>query len=295
MTPPDWPSLSPQIALARRLGPPHEAALTDWLAEQDARRNDPAFPRLFSDHITLPGIAPGDYAHRLVRSRHGQLLGGIRFYGQDISRPFVEIIAHSFSDLPSLAACVAAEWRAFGPTDLRLLTTDPLPAPARTDMTVHAATYGRMTPPDGRIRLSNPDTPDRAISLVKQRYTDLEETDPTLAANLQPASPDDLHAWHGEGALRLILAGNHPVGCLAITNGATGWLTGDEVMEEVIATQSTGHGYAASAQMAWAAEPGRDPARLLTGTIDAANPASRRSAERAGRPALLHYVFVPLS
>ncbi|MFQ6549727.1 hypothetical protein AADZ90_017395 [Aestuariibius sp. 2305UL40-4] len=295
MTPADWPSLQPQIALAQRLGPPHEAALTAWLAEQDTRRTDPAFARLFSDHISLPGIAPGDYAHRLVRSRHGNLLGGIRFYGQDISRPFVEIVAHSFPDLPSLAACVATEWSPFAPTDLRLLTAEPLPPPARTDMTIHAAPCGQMSPPDGRVRLTIPDSPDLAISLVKQRYTDLAETDPTLAANLQPANPEDLRDWHAAGALRLILVDNQPVGCLIITDGAVAWLNGDEVMEEVIATHATGQSYAASAQMAWAAEPGRAPTRLLTGTIDTANPASRHSAQKAGRPVVLRYVFVPLS
>ncbi|TDL74835.1 hypothetical protein E2L08_15940 [Palleronia sediminis] len=43
-----------------------------------------------------------------------------------------------------------------------------------------------------------------------------------------------------------------------------------------------------------AARPGRDPERLLIGTIDGLNPASRRSAERAGRKAVLDYLFVPL-
>ena len=64
--------------------------------------------------------------------------------------------------------------------------------------------------------------------------------------------------------------------------------------EEVISTGHTGHGYAASAQAAWAAHVADDPERLLIGTIDRHNHASRRTAERAGRPAVLEDVFVRL-
>lgn len=65
--------------------------------------------------------------------------------------------------------------------------------------------------------------------------------------------------------------------------------------EEVIATDHIGHGYAASAQAAWAAQFTDDPSRLLIGTIDRHNHASRRTAEHAGRPAVLEYAFVQLS
>ena len=65
-------------------------------------------------------------------------------------------------------------------------------------------------------------------------------------------------------------------------------------MEEVIALEHAGHGYAASAQAAFATLPGNDPAALLVGTIDALNVASRRTAERAGRTNVMDYLFVDL-
>lgn len=55
-----------------------------------------------------------------------------------------------------------------------------------------------------------------------------------------------------------------------------------------------GNGYAASAQTAWAVGVATDRARMLIGTIDRHNPASRNTAERAGRPRVLDDVFVSL-
>jgi hypothetical protein len=56
-----------------------------------------------------------------------------------------------------------------------------------------------------------------------------------------------------------------------------------------------GRGYAAAAQTAWAKPLADSPNRLLIGTIDGLNTASRRTAERAGRPRVLDAVFVSLN
>ncbi|ATG46148.1 hypothetical protein CEW89_00305 [Celeribacter ethanolicus] len=51
-------SLSSDLDLAERLyGVEGEGRVADWIAEQGARIDGLAFARLFSDHITLPGIA----------------------------------------------------------------------------------------------------------------------------------------------------------------------------------------------------------------------------------------------
>lgn len=97
MSPHDWPSLAGQLALARRLhGDARGARVAGWLSLQRARVDDPAFARRFSDHIDLPGVASGDYNHRLIETPRGALLGGVRFYGRDVARPFVEVVAHGF-------------------------------------------------------------------------------------------------------------------------------------------------------------------------------------------------------
>jgi hypothetical protein len=86
------------------------------------------------------------------------------------------------------------------------------------------------------------------------------------------------------------------IGLFAVAPGRIGWLDGDEVNEEVVDVDHAGHGYAASAQREWAS--GRthdgDGDRLLVGTIDGHNHASRATARRAGRPSVLDDVFLLL-
>jgi len=301
MKPHDWPSLLPQVGIAERLlGPPGAARLQDWLEVQVDRINDPGFARLFADHIDLPGIVQADYGHRLIRTGAGDLLGGIRFYGRDLERPFVDVIAHSFAGWAALRDCVAAEWAAFAPLHLRTLVPPgaALPADASVDMTVFAARRADMTRPDNRIVLVPFEDVEQAIEMVATRYEALRRDAPALARNLSAARPDDLRRWHAEGALRAIAVGGdggvQTVGLLAAAPGCVEWIEGDEILEEVVATPFSGQGIAAAAQAAWAARPDGDPARLLIGTINADNIASRKSARRAGRTAVLDYVFMPL-
>lgn len=300
-----WPSLADQLSLAERLfGTRGQYIVHDWLAGEVGRINDPAFAKLFTDHISLPGVADADYAHRHVRSEAGELIGGIRFYAQDTSRPFVEIVAHSFADavptdeeLDGLQDCVRSEWSMFAPLNLRLRVAPggvDHPA-ARTDVTIHAARYRDMTPPDGRVQMPRFTNVEEAIEIVRDRHAQITAHAPDLARNLSPADPDDMRAWHDADQLRATLSGAATVGLLAIAPGSLAWIEGDVVNEEVVVAAHGGQGYAASAQAAWAATVAQDRNRVLVGTIDGLNPASRRSAERAGRPAVLEEIFLPLA
>jgi hypothetical protein len=302
MTPTDWPSLTYQIALAERLfGPCGATLLGAWFREQIERITDPAFARLFSDHIDLPGVVPGDYNHRLIEVGGRRLLGGIRFYGGDVERPFVEIVAHSFEDWDQLRDCVATEWASFAPLDFRTPVTAgaALPEGAHVDMTVFAARYRDMAPPDGRVALAAFADVEEAFAMVAAKYSDLAKTEAALARNISAADADELRRWHDEGQLMAIRAEvegiERTVGLFAAASGSVEWIDGDEVNEEVVLHAFNGNGFAASAQKAWAARPGLDPDRLLIGMIDGLNAASRRSAQRAGREAVLDYVFVPIS
>ena len=281
-----WPSLAALLPVAERLG--ERDALAAWLAEQRGRVGDAGFAALF-DGIDLPGVARIDFAHRHVRTGRGDLLGGIRFFGQDVARPFVEVVAHGL-DLDRLRAVAASEWAAFSPLALRLLVPPAvaLPGDAALDMTVHAARMGAMAPPDGRARLG-PIEPAEAHRLVVERHEAMEAA---LRRDVSPARLEDLERCAKHGILRAICAGGQTVGVLATEPGAVAFLSGDVVAEEVVAARFAGRGLAASAQGALAARG--DPARPLVGTIHARNAASRRTAERAGRAEVLRYVFLPL-
>ena len=292
-----WPSLAGHLVCAAELfGDKGFDRVAHWLAEQFDRVGNRDFDREFSAHVQLPGVAEGDFAHRIITSSAGTLLGGIRFYGRDISRPFVEVICHDFADVTALADCVRREWQAFGVRWARLHDVpgvQPLPGTIGDD-TVFAAPCARLSAPDGRVGLAAFADAEEAVELVAARYAALAEQDPQLARNVQAADPDDVRRWHREMSLHAITVGDTPVGVLAVEPGAVLWVDGYEIQEEVILTTHRGRHLAASAQAAWAGLPGVDPQRLLVGTIDRLNTASRRTAARAGRAAVLDSVFIPL-
>lgn len=293
-----WPSLADQVAVATALhGTRGPEMVGGWVGEQLGLVGDLDFAGPFAEFIGLPGVPAIDYAHRVVRGRRGELLGGIRFFGGDRTRPFVDVLAHSFDDERALADCVAAEWAGFAPPFMRLRV---LPQHAAgevrvLDQSVHVGRCRQMTTPDGTAELSRFSDADEAVALVAERYAALSDDQPDLAANISAAEPDDLRYWHDQGALWAIRVDAQTVGALAVAPGEVEWVTGLVVQEEVIATPWAGRGYAAAAQSTWAAMVARrDPDALLIGTIDRRNTASRLSAERAGRPAVLSTVFVAL-
>lgn len=294
-----WSSLSDQVRLANELFGPSigERKVASWLAEQMCLVEDVDFAQEFAAHVQLPGIAPLEYAHRHVRSAHGELLGGIRFYSRNAARPFVDVLAHDFDDIDALTDCVLCEWSAFNAPYLRLRTAPGLLADRPDvilDVTIHAARYRDMAAADGRVTLDPFDEPGHAIALVDARYAALAGTDPKLVSNLSIAAPEDLRHWHHSDQLRAICIGHNPIGVLAIVPGAIGWITGDEINEEVIDEAHAGQGYAASAQTAWARYMATDAGQLLIGTIDRHNHASRATAQRAGRPRVLDDIFIAL-
>lgn len=290
-----WPSLIPQRALAESMfGADGRRLLDDWLATELARTSDTTFAREFSDHIELPGVDDGDYLHRVIRTAHGKLLGGIRFYGRDVRRPFVEIVAHSFDDLDRMRDCVAREWAEFTPSALRL-TSRPgrLGGPhILLDKTIHVARCRDMRPPAPHVVLAPFARAEDAISIVEARYRELL---PELARNITAATEDDLRRWHATGHLHAVSARASVVGVLAVAPGHIGWIDGEEILEEVVDAGHGGHGYAARAQAFWAAHLSPDRDRYLIGTIDRLNTASRKTAEAAGRRRVLDRVLVSLA
>ena len=292
--PDSWPSLADERDLATALfGARGQQRLQAWLDGEMAKTTDVGFARSFSDHIDLPGVVSDDYLHRVIRTAHGNLVGGIRFYGRDIGRPFVEIVAHSFDDLDRLRDCVAREWAVFTPSALRL-TSRPgrLRGPHMLlDKTIHVARCRDMRAPAPHVDLAPFAHAEDAISMVNARYRELP---PELARNVTAATEDDLRDWHASGQLHAVRSGGSAVGVLAVVPGHLGWVEGEEINEEVVAVDHGGHGYAAHAQAYWAAHLAPDRDRLLIGTIDRLNAVSRRTAQGAGRARVLDMVFVTL-
>jgi hypothetical protein len=291
------PSLDGQRALASEMFGEHgQKVIAQWWSAEVDRIEDADFACEFAEHVVLPGVVACEFNHRDVRFSGGRLLGGIRFYGRDVGRPFVDVFGHAFDDLGELCRCAKSEWSAFAPRYLRL---HELPGrisgpSVLRDTGIHAARYREMPASDGRVTLETFDRVEEALEIVDRRYRQLAAQDRALARNVSPESADGLRDLHAVGRLRAIRSGEGTVGVLAVAPGAITWLEGDEIQEEVIDVGCGGHGYAASAQRAWAKDVATDPARFLIGTIDRLNGASRTTAERAGRPQVMEAVFLPL-
>jgi hypothetical protein len=300
-----WLSLRAHIQLAQSLfGPGGPARVEAWFAAQLDRVTDPDFAQLFAEHITLPGIAEADFNHRIVERDGLRLLGGIRFFGGDVARPFVEAIAWAGVGAPVdwHAACrvVAEEWRAFRPRSLRvcLPASAALPEGAEIDNAAHVASYGAMArhargEADG-VQLAPLTDLEAGLELVARRYRESAAADPVLARNIAPVSRQELARSMADGHAFAIMDGGEMAGLLATEPGEIEWIEGDVVLEEVVASAHAGRGLAVAAQRALAARMRHAPDRLLIGTIDGRNAASRITAERAGRPAILRYAFLPL-
>jgi hypothetical protein len=153
----DWSSLRDQIELADALfGVRGDRMVADWLDAELAKVDDPGYVRLFTDHVTRPAVVAADYAHRIVRTSRGALLGGIRFYGGDPTRPFVDVVAHGFGYLDALANCVRDERSMFATRFARLRAGPGSIVGPRVllDVSIQVARYADMPAPDGRVSLA---------------------------------------------------------------------------------------------------------------------------------------------
>lgn len=240
-----WASLRDQVDLVEAMfGARGRDLIGEWLDAETARIDDPAFARTFADNIELPGVVASDYNHRHVRTPRGSLPGGIRFYGRDISRPFVEVIGHDFDDLDALGGCVASEWARFAPRFLRVRV---LPGTLRgpnilLDNTIHAARYRDMPASPRAVELTLFADVEEAVAMVSARYAAVATENPVLRRNVGPATEEELADLHERGLLRAGRVDGTTVGLLGAAPGAITWLEGDEVIEEVVDARHSGRG-----------------------------------------------------
>ncbi|MCZ4273902.1 hypothetical protein [Maritalea porphyrae] len=294
-----WSSLKHELALETQLFGFPSKRVQNWLHQQLNFIHDPDFARLFSDNIDRFDVEPSAYNHRLIETEDGAMLAGIRFYGLDVDRPFVDVIAHEFSDLYALRKHVKEHWCVFAPQFVRLTApAHEMPtADAVLDCSIHGAQYAQMAEATEQVSLSQDADVCALKEMIDVRYERVKRDHPQLRRNTNGADLDDLTSCHENGDLYVahVAHQSEPIGMFCIRDSAIGWLQGDEVVEEVIVSSASGHGYAAHMQMSLATLRAKQtPERLMIGTIDRYNHASRKSAERAGRPEIMRRVFLPL-
>lgn len=272
--------------------------LKAWIDEEHGRLRDPGFAAAFRhvfEHFDAP---PEAYLHRRLESPEGQALAGIRFFNRNPKRPFVELLAWDGPKPELWLPLIATEWSGFRPFAVRVLLAEPTQlAGAELDMSLHGARCSEMAKRDtsDAVTLKAVTDPTAALGLINAVHTDVHERQPALGRQITALDAEGLSWCLEHGKALFITVDDEIAGLIACAPDHIGFLKGQVIFEEVVSPGYQGRRLASAAQAALAEQlSDEDPDALLLGTIAHNNPASRRSAERAGRPAWLSYHFLPL-
>jgi hypothetical protein len=277
-----------------------------YLDQQLAWCADDALAAMRASQIGV-GVA-ADYLNRVLTVDDQRALVGIRHYGGNPRRPFVDLLAWTGGEPPALAAvrdAACATYAAFAPSEMRIARDGPPPfAPPADglrvtgDIAAVAGTVKAMLsapPPPGleRVAVAAADV-DEAAVFMDRAYRDFRARTPELREQVPASTPEALAACAADGHLLWWTVDGERAGLLALER-SVGWLALDGwlIEEEIVAAAWAGRGTAACAQRRAAerlAAEGRD--RTVFGTINLANPASRRTAARAGRREIATWWFL---
>ncbi len=279
-------------------------SLGAWVDLQFDRTENADFAETFAKACPWPGAQPADYLQRVVPLAGGDALAGIRFLGGMPEFRFVDLLAHTGPDEPAVlgrAGLAALEaFAPFAPSALRVRQASERmlePAGWRVEVDQHVLA-GRLdelaTRPRAAagLRLESVE-PEEAEAFTARAHAAWAERDPELAAKVSLSGADELSGCVEDGVLAYIVEGEERVGLIGVTRGQDAELDGYFVEEEVIALPFRGRGLGAAAQaLTIEALAPQSPEALLFGTIDAANSASLRTAERVGRVRIGAYRFL---
>jgi RimJ/RimL family protein N-acetyltransferase len=271
--------------------------LREWLEQQQARISEPDFAAAFRQVFEHYDAPPDAYLQRLIEAPEGRALAGIRFFNLNPDQPFVELLAWDGPSPEPWLPRIRSEWSVFRPFAVRaLLEVAPRVEGVRVDMTLHGARCGEMHKPEAGTGMKLRPVVDAsaAIALIDAVHADLRQRQPALGRQITALDAEGLDWCLEHGRALFITIEDTVAGLIACAPDRIDFLKGQVVFEEVVSPLFRGRGLASAAQCALAEQlHAENPDALLLGTIAHNNPASRRSAERAGRSALLGYYFLP--
>jgi hypothetical protein len=279
-----------------------EDALQATLMQEWHRLNDHDFAETFATSIGIG--SPADYLSRVVDVEGTPLLCGIRFYGGDRRRAFVELIAGDAIAEDCTAAALSAmlAYSMFQPARARVLMPGSHAPRVRAGWRVEADQVIAMAPawviagtPSQRSEVVDlvPASQDEAAEFLIPGYARVAATDPALGSRLFPATNEDLESCHADGHLWWWTVQGERAGLIAARHDEVLGVKGLLIVEELVAPQFAGRGTATLAQRELAKRGCASCADVIVvGTIDAANAPSRATARRAGRAEVAAWHFL---
>ncbi len=250
--------------------------------------------------------APRDFLNVVIDVAGAQTLCGIRHYGGDGNRPFVDLVATTDADawmgdrLGQTASAAMAAYPAFEPPMVRIpvagSTPPPLPAGwvAEVDQALVGATIDEMLErtPAAELPLVvlRGATVDDAMEFEADSYDAFQERNAALQRIIRPSGRDEIEACAADGrVLHWFLQDepDTPAGLLCVQRIDFQAMDGYLVVEECVAGWAAGRRSAAAAQRELArslvADDGANASLPMFGTIMGENAPSLATARRAGR------------
>ncbi|MEX2540804.1 MAG: GNAT family protein [Trueperaceae bacterium] len=283
--------------------------LAAWLSNEVERLDSEEFSNGFAEHCPVLGATPSDYRNRWLRvPGFGWALTGIRFWGLDLNRPFVAIVASTKlptdqADLASAVASLRSVYSLFTPKHVRLFLPPRAPLqPVRTgqfwEKRFLAGRIGRLrsTPkPGGYDRLTLSAAPDTSFYPRYQKaFQDLLVTSPQHSEYTRLESEEDLAELTRHGRLFEIFADDRWAGVTAVDRECEEGLLGYWMVEIILESHARGRGLGAAVQRQLIEWLPSAPGETLFGTIDSRNLAAIAAASRVGRTDIGGYFWTPV-
>ncbi len=253
--------------------------------------DDLNYLRSYREACNVAGASPEDYAPRLVRLNDGcTAIAGIHFRGLDTDFPFIDISACD-GDLPENidVECVTNEFEFFRPRAIRLwvATWERPPKDATEDLLVLASPISPLlsfpAPPHiERVRIE----PDERLDYFddyRALYRELNGTAPELAGIVAPEDHATLASCAQAGGFSRVLIDGRRAGFIAARPGSYRCWKGWEMIDEILAAEFRGCGFAPAMQFAFLHTLDLQRSSSIFGTIASRNLPSIMTARRVGR------------
>lgn len=256
------------------------------------------FAGSFARNCEILKVPAEHFRHRLLETSTRRMIAGIRFFGMDLNRPFIEVAqlskpVGSDSDRDEITKLLRSEFSMFNPTRWHVYQSSHLAyqfALCEADkryMVGKLQTINELPKPEGfeRVRL------EMATSLDwYTRYAAMYETlfsqRPWMPDISRQESLEDMQDYLSKGWLYEVFVDDTWAGVTAVSPGFEVGAKGHYMIEIVLDTPFRGHGLGVALQRKLAsllAAKSADEATALFGTIGAVNTPMLKTALRVGR------------